>query len=357
MTLVLVLVALLAGSEDSVPLVPQTRSPVATGSMQDDVARLVHEAGKLTGMWPSQPPPPVPEVVVVARHGRSVVPLLVTLLSDDPNAERDRPRWKVQQQAALALCRIYSESQHCGRTYCDGDPPARIAGVKGGWLRVIASDAEMRALSGRELLDRFRQEKVFWRQAEIGAALAGAGNRETITGLEAWLTHDDRHLRGNVALVLGRLGDPRGFDTIEAILADRSSRSRGQGIPGGNWTVRAQVGADRYYAVHLLGDLKDPRGVDLLIPLLDDEEVDEIVAWALAEIGDPRAIAPLIKETEKDDPSVRVLAISALERLNARDALPRLRDLLQDTRRSNFGTQTTVAEAARHAIAVILPLP
>src|SRR5688572_26339158 len=35
------------------------------------------------------------------------------------------------------------------------------------------------------------------------------------------LTHDDRHLRGNVAFVLGRLGDPRGFETIAAILADR----------------------------------------------------------------------------------------------------------------------------------------
>lgn len=102
MTLVLVLVALL-GSEDSGPLVPQTGSRVAPGSMEDDVARLVHEAGKLTGMWPSQPPPPIPEVDVVARHGRSVTPLLVALLSDDPNAEGDRPRWKVQQQAALAL--------------------------------------------------------------------------------------------------------------------------------------------------------------------------------------------------------------------------------------------------------------
>jgi hypothetical protein len=36
----------------------------------------------------------------------------MALLSDDRNAERDRKRWKVQQQAALALCRIYSESQH-----------------------------------------------------------------------------------------------------------------------------------------------------------------------------------------------------------------------------------------------------
>ena len=148
----------------------------------------------------------------------------MALLSDDRNAERDRKRWKVQQQAALALCRIYSESQHCGRTYCDGDPPERIGLVKDGWLRVIASDAEMQALSPSELLNRFKQEKVFFRQFEFGRALATATNRGGIAELEPWLTHDDRHVRGNVAFVLGRLGDPRGFDTIAQILADRSRR-------------------------------------------------------------------------------------------------------------------------------------
>jgi HEAT repeat protein len=61
----------------------------------------------------------------------------------------------------------------------------------------------------------------------------------------------------------------------------------------------------------------------------------------------------MIKQTEKDDSSVRVLAISALETLSAREALPRLRELLHDTRRSNFGNRVTVAEAARRAIAVI----
>ena len=60
---------------------------------------------------------------------------------------------------------------------------------------------------------------------------------------------------------------------------------------------------------------------------------------------------------ERDDPSVRVLAISALETLNAREALPRLRELLQDNRRSNLGERTTVAEAARHAIAIISESP
>ena len=211
----------------------------------------------------------------------------------------------------------------------------------------------MQAVSSRELLDRFKMEKVFWRQFEIGQALAAANNRGAIAELEMWLTHDDRHLRGNVAFVLGRLGDPRGFETIAAILADRSPRSAGQGIPGGNWTVHAQIRADRYYAAHLLGDLKDPRGVDLLIPLLNDEDVDYIVPWSLAEIGDRRGIGPLVAQTDRDDPSLRVLAIGALERLKAREALPRPRQLLQDDRKANFGDRTTVADAAKRAIAVI----
>jgi HEAT repeat protein len=349
MTLIALLVALLP------PF--QTGATPTVSSMQADVDRLVRAAEKLTGTWPSQPPPPIPEVAVVASHGKAVVPLLVALLSDDPNAERDLKRWKVQQQVSLVLGRIYSESQHCGRTYCDGDPPERIGRVREGWLHVIASDTEMQALSARERLDRFKQERVFWRQFEIGRALAAANDRGAMAELEAWLTHDDRHLRGNVAFVVGRLGDSRGFDAITEILADRSQRSPGQGIPGGTWSVQAQIRADRYYAAHLLGDLKDPRGVELLIPLLNDEDVDDIVPWSLAEIGDRRAIGPLTRQTERDDPSVRVLAIDALEKLNAREALPRLRELLQDNRRSNFGDRTTVAEAAKRAIAVISQLP
>jgi hypothetical protein len=38
-------------------------------------------------------------------------------------------------------------------------------------------------------------------------ALAAANDHGAITELEMWLTHDDRHLRGNVGFVLGRLGD------------------------------------------------------------------------------------------------------------------------------------------------------
>ena len=321
-------------------------------AMQSDVDRLVRAAQTLTEMWPSQPPPPVPEVAIVARHGKPVVPLLMALLSDDPHAEHDRKRWNVQQQVALTLVRIYSESMHCGRAYCDGDPPERIAGIKAGWLRVIASAEEMQSVSAPVLLDRFKGETRFWRQFEIGKALAAANYRAAITELEPWLRHDDRHLRGNAAFVLARLGDRRGFETIVQILEDRSPRAAGQAPPG-KWSVQQQIRADRYYAAHLLGDLKDPRGVDVLIPLLSDAEVADIVPWSLAEIGDRRAVAPLIRQLERDDPSVRVPAILALETLNAHEALPTLRELLQDHRKSPFGDAVAVSEAARRAIVII----
>jgi HEAT repeat protein len=275
----------------------------------------------------------------------------------DERVRADARRWKVQQQAALTLSRIYSESSHCGRSYCDGDPPERIRNVKAGWVRLIALDAERRALSTQERLDRFTREPVFWKQFEIARVLADLGDRTAVAALEAGLTHDDRHLRGNVAFVLARLGDWRGFETLAGILADRSSRAEGQGIPGGRWSLQGQIRADRYYAALLLGHLKDPRAVDLLTALLDDQEVRATVPWSLAQIGDRRAIGPLITLLSQDDPATRGLAIHALETLNAREALPSLHQLRDDTRISGLEGRTTVADAARHAITVLSQRP
>jgi hypothetical protein len=49
-------------------------------------------------------------------------------------------------------------------------PALQIGRAKAGWLNVIASGQEMHAVSSRELLERFKMEKVFWRQFEIGQA-------------------------------------------------------------------------------------------------------------------------------------------------------------------------------------------
>ena len=202
-----------------------------------------------------------------------------------------------------------------------------------------------------ESLQQFETTTVFWRQLEVAKAIVAANDTSVLLKLQSWLTHEDRHLRGNAAFVFAGLGDSRGFDAIAAILRDRSERPEGQGIPGGRWSVQGQIGADRYYAAHLMGDLKDPRAVPILVPLLKDPEVNYIVPWSLGQIGNRSAIQPLIGTLSDQNPSMRVLAIYALAELKAADALPRLRQLLGDNERCNFDKLESVAQAAQAAIA------
>jgi len=212
-----------------------------------------------------------------------------------------------------------------------------------------------RTFSSAALVEQFKRETVFWRQFTIAKEIVDRHDSSVLGSLAAWLNHEDRHLRGNAAFIFGRLGDPRGFQVVAEILTDRSDRPEGQGMAtasgDGRYHVARQIAADRYYAAHLLGDLGDPRGVSILVPLLKDAEVTSIVPWALGQIGDTRAVGPLLDALDDDSPSMRVLSIYALETLNAKEALPRLISLLDDHRKSNFGAQVSVADAAKAAIA------
>jgi HEAT repeat protein len=202
-----------------------------------------------------------------------------------------------------------------------------------------------------ELLQQFQGETVFWRQFEVAKAIVAAKDMGVLPQLEPWLTHEDRELRGNAAFIFARLGDSRGFDVIVSILGDRSERRKVDKISSvGLPDVQGQITQDRYYAAHLLGDLKDPRAIPILVPLLTEPIVKDIVPWSLAQIGNRSAIPPLIRTLSDPDPSMRVLAIYALADLKATDALPRLRQLLDDTARSHFDKLESVAEAAQAAI-------
>jgi hypothetical protein len=214
----------------------------------------------------------------------------------------------------------------------------------------IVIHAQQRS-SVSDLVSQFESEKVFWRQFEVAKAIVAANDASVLPRLEPSLIHADRHLRGNAAFIFARLGDSRGFDAIVAILSDRSEKRYVEKISsvGTPW-VEGQIAEDRYYAAHLLGDLKDPRAIPILVPLLTDPEVRDIVPWSLGQIGDRSAIAPLIGSTSDPDPSMRVLAIYALVELKATEALPRLRQLLGDSAKSNFDKLESVAEAAQAAI-------
>ena len=205
------------------------------------------------------------------------------------------------------------------------------------------------------LVEQFKSEKVFWKQIDIAKTIVEKDDATVLLLLADWLRHEDRHIRGNVAFIFASFDDPRGLQTIFDILADRSERPEGQGIPTASsdsrYRFERQVAADRYYAAHLLGDLRDPRGLPLLVPLLYDRETQWIVPWSLGQIGDKRAISPLIAALDNDDPSIRVLVIYALEALDAKEAIPRLLTLVKDERKSRFGAAVTVSAAAQAAIA------
>jgi HEAT repeat protein len=207
-----------------------------------------------------------------------------------------------------------------------------------------------------ELIARYQTETEFWKQAEMTDAIAEKATRHDLIPLESWLTHTDRHARGNVAYLFARMGDPRGFDTLVGILSDRSTdRAVGPGevidmgselSPG---RLANQIRSDRYYAVHLLGELRDRRAVKVLIPLLDDSDINYKVAWALGQIGDDRAISPLIAALKNENALVRTTAIGALVELNAKSALPAIEALEGDETLPNGWQPIPVGDTARKA--------
>jgi HEAT repeat protein len=225
-------------------------------------------------------------------------------------------------------------------------------------VNISAQVAQKRNPSASELLDQFKNEKVFWRQIELAKKIVALQDTSVLPQLVGWLNHDDRHLRGNAALIFSGLGDDRGFKVIIDMIEDRSDRPEGQGqgmAPSdGRYHVEAQIRADRYYAVHLLAELKNARAVPVLVPLLKDAELNYKVAWVLGEIGERSAISPLIESLQDRSPDVRVLAIQALEKLGANEALPNLRVLLSDQEKTHFRARmnkvASVSEIARDAI-------
>ena len=150
--------------------------------------------------------------------------------------------------------------------------------------------------SASGLVEQFESTTGSWKQFEVAKKIVALHDRSVLQPLEPWLGKEDRHCRGNAAFIFASLGDDRGFQAITAILEDRSAKRAVFAFDdAGRPSPRLQIREDRYYAAHLLGDLKDPRAVPILVPLLKDEDINLIVPWSLGEIGDKSAIPPLIE--------------------------------------------------------------
>jgi len=184
---------------------------------------------------------------------------------------------------------------------------------------LVAQNAQYPNESVSDLVEQFETTKVFWKQFEVAKKIVALQDRSVLEHLQPWLNNEDMHRRGNAAFIFAKLGDDRGFQVITAILEDRSSQRAVFEIDdAGHPNLGRQIGADRYYAAHLLGDVRDPRAVPVLVPLLKDEEVKFIVPWSLAAIGEKSAIPPLLEVLGDSNLEMRALALRALEKLEGK---------------------------------------
>jgi HEAT repeat protein len=167
-----------------------------------------------------------------------------------------------------------------------------------------------------ELVEQFESTTVFWEQFEVAKKIVALHDKSVLPRLEPWLRCEDMRRRGNAGFIFAKFGDDRGFQTIVSILDDHSSnRVTEARDDAGEPSPKKQIRDDRYYAAHLLGDLRDVRAVPILIPLLKDEDVKYIVPWSLAEIGDKSAIPSLKNALGDDSLTMRAAAQLALEKL------------------------------------------
>jgi cyclophilin family peptidyl-prolyl cis-trans isomerase/HEAT repeat protein len=138
-----------------------------------------------------------------------------------------------------------------------------------------------------------------------------------------------------VAFAFQRIGDPRAQIPLTHLLGSR-----------GKYT--------KSFAARGLGALRDRTAVDALLPLASPGQVPlEVVVSAvraLAQIGDPRGVAPIV-ELLRDgrlDPNIRLEAVTALGTLRAVEGLPYIEDYATDQ-------WSTMRIAALRAAAAIDP--
>lgn len=142
-----------------------------------------------------------------------------------------------------------------------------------------------------------------------GTAVAslGLGGEKAVLPLLELMNDEDRDIRLQACLALGRIGDKRAVEPLIASLDDKNAY-------------------ERHGVIKALGNIGDRRAVEPLIELLDVEEANSRdAAIALAKIGDKRAIEPLemaIQEEAKvfGTPSNHLL--NAYKKLSGREYKP-----------------------------------
>jgi HEAT repeat protein len=322
--------------EDAATLLGEFRDPRAVGPLLEalhDEDRAVRDAA--TGALRKIGPAAVPALIAALQDPNgNVQEIAVAVLKDLPDPRAVEPfigclaskNWIVRMHAAKGLGALGDARAVPALIPLLTDPVKAV--------RVDATDALARI--GRpalaSLLAALRHEAWILR-LHACEALGKIGAEEAVDPLCRAMLHDrDTAVRQDAAKALGGIGSPHALEALTAATRDLDVRP---------------------YAVEALGRTKDPRAVGTLIDVvtgkgrpanvrkvavcgvesgeMDIEEMEtQIFAiGGLAEIGDDRAIEPLIRALK--DTRLRTAAAEALGKMGIRVAAPLLAAMKTET--------------------------
>jgi eukaryotic-like serine/threonine-protein kinase len=244
--------------------------------------------------------------------------------------------------------------------------------------------------SVHHLLDILQDESEYVRRAAV-EVLNQVGNTSAIKDLLGALRDRDWWVRVRAADALGTIGGPKVIEAVLSLVKDKDEfirrcaveilittrvKTGGEAIftslvdalNDGDWWVRER-------AIDALAGLGDPRAVPPLIRVMEqDVKAAPIAIRALAALGDPHAIGPLLAQLRRPDKAVKAEAIRALVTLTdeahaeaAQRALleqlqglsGELRDLADRSLRtmtSRFGSRASGADVAPTEVRTPAPM-
>jgi HEAT repeat protein len=322
--------------EDAATLLGEFRDSRAVGPLVEalhDEDRAVRDAAAVALRKIGQPAAPALIAALQDPNG-NVQEIAVAVLKDLPDPCAIEPligclankNWIVRMHAAKGLGLAGGERAVAPLI------PLLMDSVKA--VRVDATEALARI--GRpavaSLLAALRHEAWILR-LHACEALGKIGAEESVEALcQAMLNDRDVAVRQDAAKALGGIGSSLALEGLTTALADLDVRP---------------------FAVEALGKLKDPRAVDTLIAVVtgkgrpanarkvpvcgvesaeldvEEMEVQTFAIGGLAEIGDDRAIDPLIRALK--DTRLRAAAAAALGKMGLRVAAPLLAAMKTET--------------------------
>jgi HEAT repeat protein len=156
------------------------------------------------------------------------------------------------------------------------------------------------------LLKMLEDKSEHTQAPELAArALGNLKAKEAVDGILPLLMAPEANTRRAAAEALGKIGDPRVVDTLDA-------------------TARTETDTTtRVFALGALCRLGDPRGMDGLLAAMRDPALRQRAVWTLGQVNDPRAREALATVLEDEDTGIRnAAAMGLLRQGDRRGALP-----------------------------------